>query len=137
MTANGKMLVLAAVLVGMPYVGQIATKPGHAMAASDLRQRALSGDLAAQRDLAECLEKGCDGTPPSRALACAWRTVVVAGGSPEITAADVEMRRLSCQDLAPDEQATARDQAKSIFQQIHGRELVLPADYFGGPTRRK
>lgn len=137
MTAYARMLVLA-LLLGMPYFGSITTTPGHAMAASDLlRQRALSGELDAQRDLAECLAKGCDGTPPSRALACAWRTVMVAGGASGITAADVEMRRLICQDLSPDEQATARDQAKSIFQQIHGRELVLPADYFGGPTRRK
>ena len=73
----------------------------------------------------------------SRALACAWRTVVVAGGAPGITADDVEKRRLICQDLSPDEQATALNQAKSIFQQIYGRELILPADFFGGPTRRK
>ena len=137
MTAYGKMLVLAAALLGMPYVGPIATKPGHTMAASDLRQRALTGDLGAQRDLAECLAKGCDGTPPSRALACAWRTVVVAGGASGITADDVEKRRLICQDLSPDEQTTAQNQAKSIFQQIYGRELILPADFFGGPTRRK
>ncbi len=137
MTANGKMLVLAAVLVGMPYVGQITTKPGHAMAASDLRQRALSGDLAAQRDLAECLAKGCDGTPPSRALACAWRTVIVAGGSPEITAADVEMRRLIARTSHRTSRPRPGTRPRSIFQQIHGRELVLPADYFGGPTRRK
>lgn len=137
MTAYGKTLVLAAALLGMPYVAPISTKPGQTMAASDLRQQALSGDLTAQRTLADCLATGCDGTPPSRALACAWRTVVVAGGAPGITADDVEKRRLICQDLSPGEQATALNQAKSIFQQIYGRELILPADFFGGPTRRK
>ena len=124
--------------------------------ASDLEQRALSGNLEAQRELADCLTKGCSriaanraapssrrpvsradcpapdrphssprsrsstesrtmASPRSRsstvqsatsreALACAWRIVIVAGGRPGIAAADVENRRLTCDNLSPDEQ---------------------------------
>ena len=56
---------------------------------------------------------------------------------PSIAAADVENRRLTCDNLSPDEQAEAAAQARSIFKQVYGRDLVLPADFFGGPARAK
>jgi hypothetical protein len=105
--------------------------------ASDIEQRALGGNLDAQRELADCLTKGCRGMQPDRALACAWRIVIVAGGTSGVTAADVEMRRLACEGLSSTEQSEAAAQARSIVKQIHGRGLVLPADFFGGPARAK
>ena len=74
---------------------------------------------------------------PDRALACAWRIVIVAGGMPGIVAADVEQRRLTCEGLSSGDQARAAAQARSIFKQVHGQDLVLPADFFGGPARAK
>jgi hypothetical protein len=104
--------------------------------ASDIQQRALSGNLDAQRELAECLDKGCQGNPPDRALACAWRIVIMASGSVGLTAADAQARRLACEALSPSEQSVALAQAKSLFAKIHGRELVVPADFLRGPTRQ-
>lgn len=129
-----KLLLLAATIAGMPsWVGTI--RPGNAMT-SDIQQRALGGDLTAQRDIADCLAKGCQGIPPDQALACAWRIVIVAGGNPGITADDVERRRVICAGLSPPQQAKALEQAKSLYKKIHDRDLVVPADFFGGPTRR-
>ena len=112
------------------------TEVGHAMV-SELEQRARGGSLDAQRELADCLTKGCQGVQPDRALACAWRIVIVAGGMPDVTAADVERRRITCDKLASGEQSQAATHARSIFKQIHGQDLVLPADFFGGPARAK
>src|SRR5262245_43626326 len=105
--------------------------------AADLEQRALGGNLEAQRELADCLTKGCSGIAQNRALACAWRIVIVAGGTPGVAAADVEGRQLACDNLSPGEQKEATVQARSILKQVCGRELVLPADFFGGPRRAK
>src|SRR5262245_9404034 len=63
--------------------------------ASDMEQRASKGEVAAQRELAGCLTKSCPGIAADRAMACAWRIVIVAGGSESVTATDVEQRRLT------------------------------------------
>jgi hypothetical protein len=106
--------------------------------ASDIQQRALAGSLDAQRELADCLTKGsCPGIAANRALACAWRIAIVAGGNPGISAADVEARRLICENLSPPERTEATAQARTLVKQIYGRELALPADFFGGPARAK
>ena len=133
-------IVHRAILAVAVILGLLAATVGmqweYAMA-SDLEQRAIGGNLEAQRELADCLTKGCPGVQPDRALACAWRIVIAAGGMPGVTASDVEQRRLACQNLSPDEQAEATTQARAVVKQIYGRELVLPADFFGGPTRAK
>ena len=131
----GTMFLLAATLGALAAVPG-NTQLGYAMA-SDIQQRALGGNLDAQRELADCLTKGCQGVQPNRALACAWRIVIVAGGNPGVTAADVETRRLTCESLTSGEQSEATTQARSIFRQIHRRGLILPADFFGGPARAK
>lgn len=128
-------MFLLVLLAAMP-TGFGHTERGFAMT-SDIQQRALSGSLEAQRELAECLVTGCQNVQPNRALACAWRIVIVAGGTPGITADDVEKRRLTCDNLSPDEQTAAAAQARSILKQVYGRDLVLPADFFGGPARAK
>lgn len=129
------MLLLAAAL-GALAAATGNTQLGYAMA-SDIEQRALGGNLDAQRELADCLTKGCPGVQPNRALACAWRIVIVAGGTPGVAATDVENRRHACDGLSASERTEATAQARSIVKQIHGRELVLPADFFGGPARAK
>jgi len=129
------LLPLAASLAVLP-VSPGKSQLEHTMA-HDLEQRARGGNLDAQRELADCLTKGCEGVQPDRTLACAWRIVIVAGGMPGVTATDVESRRLACDNLASAEQSRASARARSIFKQLHGRELVLPADFFGGPARAK
>lgn len=134
-TLHRTVFLLVAVL-GALHTGIGNAQSGFALT-SDIQQRALGGNLEAQRELAGCLTKGCPGIEANRALACAWRVVVVAGGVPGVTAADVELRRLACENLSPTEQREAEAQARSIFKQVYGRDLVLPADFFGGPTRAK
>jgi hypothetical protein len=129
------MLLLAAAL-GAPAAAPGYIQLGYAMA-SGFEQRALSGNLDAQRELADCLTKGCPGVQPNRALACAWRIVIVAGGTSGVAAADVENRRLACEGLSAGERAEAVAQARSLVKKVHGRDLVLPADFFGGPARAK
>lgn len=129
------MFLLVAVL-GAVHTGFGNTLSGFAMT-TDIRQRALGKNLEAQRELADCLTKGCPGIEANRALACAWRIVVVAGGMPGVAANDAELRRLACENLSPNERREAEAQARSIVKQIYGRDLVLPADFFGGPSRAK
>ena len=120
----------------VPSISPATSQLEHTMTYG-LEQRARSGNLEAQRELADCLTNGCHGAQPDQVLACAWRIVIVAGGIPGVTAADVENRRLACDNLVPGEQSQAAARARSIFQQLHGRELVLPADFFGGPARAR
>ena len=95
-----------------------------------LQGRALAGDVEAQRQLAEGYRTGVRRDP---ALACAWRIVIGASRHPAVTQQDVENRKRDCESLDPAQQRTAATEAKALFQRIHGRELVLPADFFGGP----
>jgi hypothetical protein len=129
------MFLLVAVLAAL-HAGLGHTQSGFVMS-SDLQQRALGGNLEAQRELADCLTKGCPGIEANRSLACAWRIVIVAGGTAGVTASDVEQRRLICANLSSDEQRQAASQARSIVKQVYGRDLVLPADFFEGPARAK
>ena len=133
-TVHRTILALAVVLG--PFAATVGMQWEYAMA-SDLEQRAVGGNLEAQRELADCLTKGCTGVQANRALACAWRIVIVAGGMPGIAAADVEHRRLACGNLAPNERREAEAQARSLLKQVYGRDLVLPADFFEGPARAK
>lgn len=130
------MTFLLVAAPGALHTGFGNTQSVFAMTA-DLQQRALGKNLEAQRELADCLTKGCPGIEANRALACAWRIVVVAGGLPGVANADVEQRRLACGNLSPTEQREAEVQARSIIKQVYGRDLVLPADFFGGPARAK
>jgi hypothetical protein len=58
---------------------------------------ALSGDLAAQADLADCYEKAsCLGYQGDRAMACAWRGVRLASASPTLTLADSTRFAATC-----------------------------------------
>ena len=131
----GRPQPFATVALILLLLGLETTRPAYPMT-SDIQQRALSGDINSQRELADCLSKGCQGKSPDRALACAWRIVIAASGASGLTAADIEARRLACGALSPPDQTAALAQAKSLFEKIHGRDLVVPADFFRGPTRR-
>ena len=132
--SGGRWGLFVATALAVFLFGFEATDLAYPMT-SDIQQRAVGGDLNAQRELADCLSKGCGDQPSDPALACAWRIVIVASGASDLTAADVEARRLACGDLSPPEQAAALAQAKSLFANIHGRDLIVPADFFRGPTR--
>ncbi len=96
-------------------------------------EQALSGNLQSQRRLADCYRLGCSSElTPDPVLACAWRIIVVASGAPAVVQDDTESRRRDCESLSPKDQAAAARQAKSLFQKIYGKELLLPADFFGG-----
>ena len=100
-----------------------------------LELRARTGDAAAQRELAECYRHGCVGLSTDPVLACAWGIVLVASGHSQVTPADSDHRRRDCESLTPAQQATAAVQAKVLFESIYRRELLLPADFFGGNRR--
>src|SRR5215510_667770 len=125
-----RTVFLLVMILGALHTSLGNTQSGFAVT-SDLQKRALSGNLEAQRELADCLTNGCPGIEANRALACAWRVVIVGGGMPGIGAADVERRRISCENLSPGERTEAETQARSLFKQVYGRDLVLPADFFG------
>ena len=103
---------------------------------SEIERNAMAGDIRAQRQLADCYLNGCPGlASPDPALACAWHIVLIASGSPQVTPTDIEARKLSCGSLQAEQQRKAANEAKAIVAKLHGRELVLPADFFEGPRR--
>jgi hypothetical protein len=103
---------------------------------SEIARNAMGGDIPAQRQLANCYLSGCPGlASPDPALACAWHIVIVASGDPQITAADIEARKLACGNLQTEQQRKATAEAKAIVAKLYSRELVLPADFFEGPRR--
>jgi hypothetical protein len=129
----GPILVMVA-----PLTCGIVGYFGAAMAEqfSEIARNAMAGNIQAQRQLANCYLNGCPGlASPDPALACTWDIVIVAGGDPQVSADDVARRRLSCAALDSDQRIRATVEAKAIFFRIHGRELVLPADFFEGPRR--
>jgi hypothetical protein len=101
---------------------------------SEIERNAMAGDIRAQRQLADCYLNGCPGlASPDPALACAWHIVIGASGHPDLAQADFDRRRRGCERLSSTEQSAAQRQARTIFLIVYGRELVLPADFFGGP----
>ena len=101
-----------------------------------LEPRARTGDASAQRELAECYRRGCADISANPVLACAWGIVLVASGHPQVTPADSDHRRRDCESLTPAQQSAAAAQARVLFQNIYRRELLLPADFFGGNKRQ-
>lgn len=97
---------------------------------------AMRGDIDAQRELARCYGAGCPDVAPDPVLACAWRIVVAASGHASLRPDDSDLRRAACEGLAPEQQRAAAGHARTLFQQIYGRELLLPADFFGGNRPR-
>ncbi len=122
------LLIIAAVLV--PSWKAASSEP---VMSQFVLEQALSGNLQSQRRLAECYRLGCSSElAPNSVLACAWSIIVVASGAPGVVPDDTESRRRDCESLSPEDQAAATRQAKSLFQKIYGKELMLPADFFGG-----
>lgn len=77
----------------------------------------LEGSASAQRWMAKCYTDGCNGTlQKNRALACAWRQVIVKTGelrtlgkaaAPEVTEADLDAKAKACDTLNPQEAKSA------------------------------
>ena len=123
---SNQLIVVALLVTGGASHGETAMSDA-------LQKQALTGDLQAQRQLAETYRTGAKGTAPDPALACAWRIVVVASRHPDVTAQDTENRKRDCDGLDQAQQRAATAEAKALVQRLYGRDLVLPADFFGGP----
>src|SRR4051812_38373037 len=106
--------------------------------ADDTTTLAYQADLDAQRRLAECYRDGCVGLASTPMLGCAWRIVIAASGHSRLTQADFDRRQRDCESLGTADQSAAVREAKAIFLKVYGKDLALPADFFGGnrPSRR-
>lgn len=88
--------------------------------------KAYNKDYQAQRNVAFCFDTGCNGAViAKRSLACAWRIVILASGSPRVEDSDHRNWRYHCGRKALDEIAfaTAVRQAQGLFAEIYGGTL--------------
>lgn len=87
--------------------------------------RAMKGDYSAQRNVSYCLSSGCGGAVDiDKTLGCAWRIVILAGGSANITSADQSNFHHFCSaGLTDEDRAIATAQARRLFQTIYHRDL--------------
>lgn len=81
--------------------------------------RALQGDYGAQRNVAFCLQDGCDGALlPNPLLSCAWRMVITTSGHSEYGYGDDANLRLACGRLSESLRVAAAAQARRILEVI-------------------
>lgn len=87
--------------------------------------RAMKGDYAAQRNISYCLTSGCSGAVDiDKTLGCAWRIVILAGGSTKITSADQSNFHHFCSaDLTDDDRSLSTAQARRLFSTIYRRDM--------------
>ncbi|WP_157747788.1 hypothetical protein [Cohaesibacter sp. ES.047] len=91
---------------------------------ADLKQ-AYDGDFQAQRNLAYCLESGCDAALfLNKTLSCAWRIVILASGHVEITDVDVANLEICTAGLDGASLSVTKGQAARLFEVIYGREIA-------------
>lgn len=86
---------------------------------------AYKKDYGDQRNLAYCLTTGCDNAVIANAsLGCAWRIVILAGGSSELDASDQSNFKKDCmRSLDGAQLATAKAQAANLHRAIYKREI--------------
>lgn len=90
----------------------------------DLYGRALRRDYHSQRRVALCLSSGCDGSVRvDRSLACAWRKLILASGSPYVDLSDTRNFRQDCAGLSHEEQVGARSHAGELMMRLYGKPL--------------
>lgn len=88
--------------------------------------KAFGRDYQAQRNVAFCFDTGCNGAViAKRSLACAWRIVILASGSPRVDDSDHLNWTYRCGRKALDDMAfaTAVRQARGLFAEIYGEAL--------------
>lgn len=89
---------------------------------------AYRGVYTAQRNIAFCLDTGCDGSNyPQTELSCAWRIVIAVSGDPEVDASDADNLAYCLKKLEPANISIARAHAARIFRQIYKKQI--PADW--------
>ena len=80
-------------------------------------KQALRGRIESQRNVAYCLWDGCDGAISTNpVLACAWRMVVIASGSPKIDDLDARNFDIYCKSLSETGRIAADAQARQIIR---------------------
>lgn len=84
---------------------------------------AYRGDYYAQRNFADCLASGCGLIDRQPTLSCAWRTVILASGSPLVSGSDITAREECLAQLGELERATAKSQAGRLFRAVYQEEL--------------
>jgi hypothetical protein len=85
---------------------------------------AYKGDYQAQRNIAFCLFTGCQGAVIiDKALACAWRTVILAAATSEVDATDTSNLQACKNNLTPTENAAAISRADKLFKSVYGKTI--------------
>lgn len=84
---------------------------------------ALKGKALSQRNVAACLEKGCDGAmAPDLPAACAWNMVVVTSNA-LTDSSDAANYRRTCMKAGKSGLANARVMAEQAFRMIYKRKM--------------
>lgn len=77
--------------------------------------QAMRGRIESQRNVAFCLRDGCDGAVATNTvLACAWRMVIIASGSPKLDDLDARNFESACHSLSETARIAADAQARQI-----------------------
>lgn len=86
--------------------------------------KALAGHYPSQRNVAFCLANGCYGAVGvDPVMACAWRTVILASGAPEIEQSDRDNYVADCRKaLSAGDLAMAKAMAWRLYIAVYGRE---------------
>lgn len=94
--------------------------------AQDFKQ-ANAGDYAAQRNVAFCLAKGCDGAVAvDKINACTWR-MIIQGAPNQKTEADRWSYDADCGSLSNADRKAALSQAEKLFKRIYRKPMPLEA----------
>lgn len=134
-----RTIACAATILGFPITGAVAQQDkadDHLLPCVDTKEfckssqqqfikwfpRAWKGDYQGQRNVAFFLGRDSDGAvKPNPTLACAWRIVIIASGSPKIDNTDTANLRIDCNKLDPLEKEVATRQAQNIQRNIRRR----------------
>lgn len=88
-------------------------------------EKARRGDYPAQRNVAYCLETGCDGAVAVwPVLACAWRMVIQASDAKQ-EPTEGRSYKAACGTLPNGKRREALVEAEAMFDAIYGREMPI------------
>ena len=85
---------------------------------------AFAGDYQAQRNVAFCLQTGCDGAVEIfRPEGCAWRAVILLSGSTDVDDSDVVNYETCISDLEQKPRDYVKFRATELFKAIYDRDI--------------
>ena len=85
---------------------------------------AYRGDYQAQRNLAYCLNYGCNGAIViDKTLSCAWRIVIVAAATAEVDVTDTGNLQNCMKDLTSVEHAASVSRAAKLYKLVYGKAI--------------